>query len=192
MHGDVQVARRRPPQPCLALTGQPDALPVLHAGRYPDVYRAGAGSRPGAFALGAGVLDDRAGAPAVGARFGEPERALVAVDHARSVARAAHLRAGARACTAAMTVGARCGAGEPQRHRYALGGLEEVELGLGLEVVAATRTTRPRLRTRPTEQSAEQVPDVRAAGLAGGVEQIVEVELGAVAAGAEAAEIGSS
>ena len=125
MHGDVQVARRRTAQPGFALAGQPDALTVLDARRDPDVDGAGAGGHAGALALVARVLDDRAAAPALGARLGEAERTLVAVDHARAVAVRAHLRAGARTRAAAMAVGARRRAGQPQRHRHALGGLEE-------------------------------------------------------------------
>ena len=54
------------------------------------------------------------------------------------------------------------------------------ELGLGLQVVAAPRPAGPRLLCAAAEQAAEQVADVRAAGLAGRVEQVVQVELGAV------------
>ncbi len=109
---------------------------------------------------------------------------------ARAVAVRAHLRAGARTRAAAMAVRARGRAGQPQRHGHTLGGLQEVELGLGLQVVAAPRPAGSRLLGAAAEQSAEQVADVRAAGLAGRVEQVVQVELGAVAA--EPAEVAAT
>src|SRR6185369_1485774 len=65
-------------------------------------------------------------------------------------------------------------------------GFHERQLGFGLEVVAPTRPARARLRTT-AEQSTEQVADVRTAGLPGSVEQVVQVELLAVAA--ESAEV---
>src|ERR1700739_3638336 len=100
MNRHIQVTRRCTAQPGLALSGRPDPLSVLDAGRDPHVDGAGAGRHAGALALVAGVLDDRAGAPAIGAGFGEAERALVAVDHAGAVASGTNLRAGARACAA--------------------------------------------------------------------------------------------
>src|SRR5215472_15235317 len=139
MHRHVEVARRRTAQPGLALAGQPDPLAILDTGRDPHIDGAGAGGHAGAFALVARVLDDRAAAPAIGAGFGEAERALVAVDHSGAVAARTHLRAGARTRAAAMTVGAWRRAGQPQRHRHALGRLDEIQLRLGLEVVAAPR-----------------------------------------------------
>ena len=175
MHGDIQVARRGAPQPGLALAGQPDALAVLDARRDPHVDGAGPGGDTGAPAFVAGMLDDRAAATTVGARFGEPERALVAVDHPGAVTGRADLRAGAGARPAAVAVGARRRAGEPQRHGDTLGRLEEVEVGFGLEVLAAARPTGARLRA-PSEQPAEQVADVGPAVLTGLAEQVVEVE----------------
>src|SRR6185437_6193614 len=85
VHRHVQVARRGAAQPGLTLPGQPDPLSVFDTGRDTHVDRASAGGDARAFALLAGVLDDRAAAAAFGARFGEAERALVAVDHARAV-----------------------------------------------------------------------------------------------------------
>ena len=108
----------------------------------------------------------------------------------RAVAVRAHLRAGARTCPAAVAIRARRRAGQPQRHRHTLGGLQEGQLGLGLQVVAAARPAGSRLLRAAAEQPAEQVADVRAAGLAGRVEQVVEVELGAVAA--ESAEVAAA
>ena len=64
------------------------------------------------------------------------------------------------------------------------------QLGLGLQVVAAPRPAGPRLLRATAEQPAEQVADVRAAGLACRVEQVVQVELGAVAA--ESAEVAAA
>ncbi len=64
------------------------------------------------------------------------------------------------------------------------------QLGLGLQVVAAPRPAGPRLLRAAAEQPAEQVADVGAAGLAGRVEQVVQVELGAVAA--ESAEVATA
>src|SRR6202034_1947700 len=179
--GDVQISRRSAAQSRFTLTGQPDPLPVLHARGYPDVDGAGSRRDTGALAFIAGVLDDRPAAAALGRRLGEAESPLIAVDYARAVTRRADLRAGARPGSAAMAVGARRRAGQPQRHRYALGGLHEAEFGLGLQVVAATRPAGPGLCSA-SEQSAEQVPDVVAAAAAGRVEQIVEVELSAVPA----------
>src|SRR5882757_1500979 len=183
VHGDVQVARGGAPQTGLALAGQPDPLTVLDAGWDPHVDGASPGRRALAAALLARLFDDRARAPAFGARFGESERALVAADYAGAVAVRAHLRAGTRARTAAMAVGTRRRAGEPQRHRHALGGLEEGQRGLGLEIVAATGTAGPRLLST----AAEQITDVGATGLAGRTEQVTEVDLAAVAT--EAAEV---
>src|ERR1700756_1677650 len=105
MHRHVQIARRCASKPCLALTGQPDALTVLHARGYPHVDGPAARGHAGAFALGARVLDDRARAAAVGARLRESESTLVAADHAGAVARRAHLRARARPRAAAVTIG---------------------------------------------------------------------------------------
>src|ERR1700739_5182803 len=96
MNRHIQVTRRCTAQPGLALSGRPDPLSVLDTGRDPHVDGAGAGGHAGALALVAGVLDDRAAAPAVGAWFGETERALVAADHTGAVARRTHLRAGTR------------------------------------------------------------------------------------------------
>src|SRR5260370_11305794 len=115
MHRHVTVRRWSTADPGLALRGQPDPLSILNARRDPHVDGAGAGGDSGAFALVAGVLDDRAAAPAFGAGFGESERALIAADHTGTVAVGAHLRAGARACSAAMAIGARRRAGQPQR-----------------------------------------------------------------------------
>src|SRR5262249_31927900 len=125
VNGHIEVAGRRTAQTGLALTGEPDPLSVLDARRDPHVDGAGAGSDARAVSLVAGVLDDRAAAPALGARFGESERALVAVDDARTVAVRAHLRARAGPRPAAMTVGARRRAGQPQRHGDTFGGLHE-------------------------------------------------------------------
>ena len=75
-----------------------------------------------------------------------------------------------------MAVGARRRAGQPQWHPHTLGGLEEVQVGLGLEVLAAAGPAGPGLLCAPPEQSAEQVTDIGAAVLPGLTEQIVEVE----------------
>src|SRR3954452_7660966 len=83
MNRHIQVARWRSAQTGLALPGQPDPLAILHARRNPHVDGAGAGGHSGALALRARVLDDRTAAPAFGARFGEPESALIAADHTR-------------------------------------------------------------------------------------------------------------
>src|SRR6201996_2070419 len=187
MHRHVQVARGGAAQPGLALPRQPNALPVFDTRGNPHVDGAGAGGDAGALALVAGVLDDRAAAPAIRAGLGETERALVAVDHAGAVASGTHLRAGARARATAMAIGARGRAGQPQRHRHAFGGLDEIQLGLGLEVVAAAGPAGTGAGAA-SEQSAEQVTDVGATTFTRGVEQIVEVELGAITAGTEPAE----
>ena len=81
------------------------------------------------------------------------------------------------------------GAGLVSRNGIAtpLGGLEETQFGLGLEVVAPPGAARPRLLSASAEQPTEQVTDVRAAGLPGSIEQVVEVELLAIAT-AEPAE----
>src|SRR3954449_6509162 len=113
MNGHVQVARRCSAQTGLTLAGQPDPLAVLDARRDPHVDRARASGHPGALAFRARMLDDRTAAPAFGAGFGEPERALIAADDTRAVAVRADLRAGARTCPAAMAIRARCRAGEP-------------------------------------------------------------------------------
>src|ERR1700744_6357957 len=179
MHGHIQVTRRGTPQPGLTLPGQPNALSVLDARRYPHVDGAGTRCDAGAFALLAGVLDDRAAPPAIGAGLGKAECALVAVDYARAVTGGAPLGAGARPRPAAMAVGARRRAGQPQRHCFAFSGLDEIQLGLGLQVVAAPWPAGTGTGATP-EQAAEQVADVGATGPACGVEQIVEVELGAI------------
>src|ERR1700759_2321964 len=181
MDRDIEVARRRTAQARFALARQPDPLAVFHTRWNPHVDRTTAGGDAGALALVAGVLDDRPAAAALGARLGNPESALIAVDYARAVTRRADLRAGARARSAAMAVGARRRTGQPQRHRHALGGFQEIQFGFGFQVVAPARPARPRL-SAPTEQSAEQITDVVAAATAGRVEQVVEVELSAVAA----------
>src|ERR1700737_4934027 len=130
MHCHVEVTRGRAAKSSLALTGQPNALPVFDPRRNPNVDGAGAHGLSGALALGTRVLDDRATAAAIGARFGESERSLIAVDHARAVARAAHRGAGAWTRAATVAVRARRRARDPQRHLHTLGGLEEVEFRL--------------------------------------------------------------
>ena len=87
-----------------------------------------------------------------------------------------------------MAIRARRRTGQSQRYLHALGGFQKIELGLGLQILAAPRPTGPRCGTAATEQPAEQVTDIGAAILAGGAEQVVEVEAaGAVIAAAEAA-----
>src|SRR4029077_713717 len=186
MYCHVEVPRGGPAQAGLTLTGQPDPLAILDTGRDPHIDGARAGRHARALALLAGVLDDRAAAAAFGARFGEPERTLIAADDTGAVSVRAHLRAGARTGAAAMAIRARRRAGEPQRHRHALGGLHARQLGFGLQIVAAARAAGARLRAT-AEESAEQVADVRTAGLPGRVEQVVQVELGTI--GTESAEV---
>ncbi len=128
---------------------------------------------------GCSMIDPRAAA--VGAWLGKAEGALVSADYTRAVARRADLGAGARPGATTVAVGARRRTGQPQRHRHTLGGFQEVELGLGFQVVSTTGPAGPGLS--PTaEQSAEQVTDVAAAATPGRVEQVVEVELSAVSA----------
>src|SRR5690606_13905356 len=55
-----------------------------------------------------------------------------------------------------------------------------------LEVIAPARPAGPRLLGAAPEQPPEQVADVRAAGLTGRVEQVVEIEFDAIAKPAEA------
>src|SRR6201995_2931825 len=161
MHRHVQVTRRGTAQPGLALPGQPNPLSVFDSGRDSHVDGAGAGSDAGAFALVAGVLDDRTAAPAIGARFRESERPLVAADHAGAVTGGAHLRAGARPRPAPMAIRAWRRAGQPQRHRDALGGLDEIQLGLGFQVVAPSGAAGTGTRAA-SEQAAEEVTNVGA------------------------------
>src|SRR6478609_4759767 len=187
MYRHVQVTRRGSAQTGLALPCQPDPLAVLDTRRDPDIDGAGAGGDAGAVTLVARMLDDRTAATAFGAGFGEPERALVAADDTGAVAGRADLRAGARACPAAMAIRAWRRAGQPQRHCHPLGGLHERQLGFSLEVVAPSWPSGPRLLRATTEKTTEQVADVRAARLARRGEQVVQVELGAVAA--ESAEV---
>src|SRR5689334_3589147 len=86
VHRDVEITRGSATQPGLALARQPNTLTVLDARWDPHVDGAGPGRHPGALTFLARVLDDRSAAPALGARFGEPERSLVAVDHSGPVA----------------------------------------------------------------------------------------------------------
>src|SRR5690606_23944698 len=93
----------------------------------------------------------------------------------------------------AVAVGARRGAGQPQRHRHTLGGLEEVELGLGLKILAAPWPTGPRLGAAAAEQPTEEVADIGSAVLPGLAEQVVEIEApAAVVATATAATAGET
>src|SRR4030088_2331606 len=185
MHGHIQVTGRGSAQPGLTLAGQPNTLSVLDTRRYPHVDGAGTRRDSGAFALVAGVLDDRAAPPAVGARLGKAECALIPVDHTGAVARRTHLRAGTRSRAAAVAVRAGRRAGQAQRHCYAFGGLDKTQFGLGLQIVPAAWPAGTGTGA-PPEQPAEQVADVGAAGSACGVEQIVQVELGAVTTHIEA------
>src|SRR5690606_40524436 len=89
----------------------------------------------------------------------------------------------------AVAVGPRRWTGHPEWHRHSLGGFPEREFDLGVQVVAAPRPARPR-RAGPPEQTAEQVADVRPAGLAGRVEQVVQVELDTVTEPAGAVPVG--
>src|SRR6476619_6102156 len=88
-----------------------------------------------------------------------------------------------------MAIRTRGRAGQPQGHGHTLGGLHDRQLGLGLQIVAPSRPAGSRLLSAAAEQPPEQGTDVRAAGLPGSVEQVVQVELGASAARAEAAEM---
>src|ERR1700744_2208344 len=115
MYGHIQVPRRGAPHPGLPLPRQPNALSVLATRWYPHIDGAGTRGDAGAFALVAGVLDDRAAPAAIGASLGKTECALVAVDAPRAVTGGAHLGAGARPRPAARAVGARRRAGQPQR-----------------------------------------------------------------------------
>ena len=191
MHGDIEVTGGRTAQPRFALAGQTDALAVLDTRWDSHVDGATASGDAGAPAFVAGVLDDRAAPAAVRAGLGESERALVAGDHAGSVAGGAHLGAGSRPGSAAVAVGARSRAGQPQRHGHALGGFQEVEFGLGFQILTAPGPGGARLGA-PVEQAAEEVADVGPTVLTGLAEQVVEIEAGAPAVVVEAAAASTS
>ena len=141
-------------------------------------------STPGRSALLALVRDDLTAAAAGRAHLRERERALVDRDRARAAARRAHLgeRAGLGARAAAHR--ARRVGRERDRRRDAVDRVEEVEVQLGLEVLAAHRADRPgaAAATAPTEAAtrataAEQVAEQVAEAAA-----VVEVELRALEA----------
>src|SRR5690606_34595977 len=133
VHPHVQIARGRAAPARLALTGQPDALVVVHPGG--DAHRQRPRARTDALApaLGARVLDPHPLATAVTARFRERERALATAHQARPTARRTRARARSRprAVTAARATGG--GTRQPQRQRRAPYGLDEVDADVGLD-----------------------------------------------------------
>ena len=83
---------------------------------------------------------------------------------------------------------ARRRAGQPQRHGHTLGGLQEVQLGLGLEILASTRAVGRSCslaRSPAVEQSAEDVSETRVLPTGPAAEQVVDVET--TSAGVESA-----
>src|SRR6185437_6656100 len=147
--------------------------------------RTRAGAHAVAAALGAGVLDDPAGAAAVAARLGERERTLAGADEARARARRADVRAGARPSARAAAGLAAAGRRQPDRHLGAADGVDEVDRQLGLDVGAPTAARGRGGACAPTtataaEQAAEEVAEparaARLAACARVAEQVVQVE----------------
>src|SRR5205823_14256862 len=89
---------------------------VRHARGNTDGERTGAGAHAVAPALGAGVVDDPAGAAAVATRLGERERPLAGADEPRARARRADVRTGAGPRTRAAAGLTAAGRRQPDRH----------------------------------------------------------------------------
>src|SRR5690606_2652197 len=178
----VQVTGRGAAATRLTLTGEPDALLVVHTRR--NAHRQGA--RPGAHALARALrargVDDRPASAAVTARFGERERPLTPVDQTGAAAGRAGPRLGARPGAGPAARAAFRRAGQPQRHRGTAHRLDEVDTDLRLHVRAAPGR-RGRGGRAPVEQVAEHVPEATEPAAPGGVEQVAEVEAARPAAG---------
>src|SRR5690606_14239421 len=143
-----------------------DALPVGDPGGQADLDLAGPVLDARAPAGGARVVDDVALAPAVGAGLREAEEALVVVEHAAAAALRAGVGRRSGTGSAAVARRARRLAREVDRGRQALHRVLEVEVELGLEVLAPVGTgapAGPACGSAPTpaaEQAAEHVADV--------------------------------
>src|SRR6185437_9948236 len=196
VHPHVQVAGRTTALARHALAGQPDPLPVGHAGGDLHGDRPGLRRHAGAPAVRARVVDDRPGPAALPARLAERERTLVAGDQAGAQAGRALPRRGARAGAVATAGTAGGRAGQLQRDGHPVHGLREVEGHLGLHVGPAGRRRTPAgpgVRTTATaEQTAEQVTQTAAGTRVrpGGAlpEQVVQVEGRATGAAAARTE----
>ena len=158
VHGDVQVARRGAPQPGLTLAGQADALAVLDArGIRTLMVRVRVVTPvPRHSSQGCSMIEPLPRQSVHG--FGEPERALVAVDHPGAVTGRADLRAGAgRAPLPWQLVH---GAGLVSRSGMAT----PLVASRKSRSVSVSRSLPRRWLTgaaaRPSEQPAEQVADV--------------------------------
>src|SRR5581483_2852266 len=167
---------------------------VGHPGRDPHVQGAGPRADPVATALRARVVDEAPGAPAVAARLGETEVALVVRHQALAAAGGAGARAGARLRAGTTAAGAARRAGQPQPDSGTVHRVGERQTDLALHVGPA-----PGLRgragaapgTAASEETAEQVtePTASAGATPGGpAEQVLKVDAAARAEPARTAE----
>src|SRR5882757_177780 len=194
VHGDEQVTGRAAPRAGHALAGDAQPGTVADAGRYPDVDGAGLHGDPAALAVGAGVVDDLAGAAAVAARLAEPERPLVAADETGATAGRARVGSRARTRTAAVTGPAGSRPGQLQRQHRPVNGLVETECHLGVDVLALRRAdVAPPGRRAPGEQPAEDLAEPTAPRAGAAAEDVGHVERRPAAGEAgSAAEVAAS
>ena len=161
VHDDVEVTGRRAVEPGGAATLHPDPLAVVDARGDADLHRARPHLDPTTLAVLALVLDDAAATAARGAHLGERERTLVDGHRAGAVARGAPL--GERARLRAGAVAHVAGRFRRDVHRRgdAVDGVEEVEVQLGLDVLAALGTDRALVATAPraAATAAEEVAE---------------------------------
>src|SRR6476469_7369260 len=199
MHHHKEIAGGAATGPGFALARQLDPLTIGHpcrdAGGQPAVVH----DRALAVTCRARVVDQRPGAVAVRAGFGEGERPLVAGGEPGSVAHRAVSRAGTGPGTDAVTGRAGGPLGYAERHRHPGDRVGEADPHLGLDIGATPRPGRPGAASLggPVEQATEKVAEsARSTGSTGTArvaEDVVHVEpagAGPAATGgrAEAAE----
>ena len=156
MDGDEEVAGWFAVGSCFALSGEAHFLAVDDAGGDAHRDRAGAPDGAGAVARGARVLDDVAGAAAVGAWAGHAEGAGVLADVAGAVALfalfdVAGFGSGAVAC------GAWGVAGEFDGEGGAFGGFAEVERYFRLDVRPPRRPSVPASSAAAVKEATEEI-----------------------------------
>src|SRR6266511_4215727 len=162
LQGDLPIQGRYTkigPQRSLPPSAQPDPCPVPNSGRDPHGELAGTPDAPRTAALLAWMLHDPTGSPALGARAGDGEEALVHRHRARPSAGGTGLRGG-------PGFGPRPSAGwtrrrplDPKRDRRARHGLLEGHADFGLQVGALGLGRASAPASASTGEHAEQVAD---------------------------------
>ena len=159
--GHQQIACRAAVGPRVAAAGLGDGLPVVDAGGDVDLHLVLTADAAHAPAGLAGLVDDFAGAAALGAggaRLHHAEgRALVDRDMARALAVRADLRRRAGGAARALAVRAALDAADRDLLLAAEGGLLEADVQRGAQVVALAR--RVRVGARRAAEAAEDVAE---------------------------------